>query len=74
MEVSCSIDLIVSFVGWNKGAYFEGFLRASINSSAALFAMSTIDKVGNFLLVGKNSTMSSMRSAAILVRYIVHKW
>ena len=71
MEVSCSSYLIVYVVICKKGACGGRFLRASGNSRDALFAVSSVDRVGNFVLVGKNSTMSPMCLDADLVAYIV---
>ena len=63
MEVRFYSAFIVSVVGQNTWVDGEGFFRASVNSGAALYAVSVIDRVGNFLFIGKNSTMSPIRSA-----------
>ena len=73
MEVSCFINFIVSVVGLKKGADSEGFLRASVNSRTALFAVYAADRVGIFELSRKNSTLSLMHPAAVLVTYTVHQ-
>ena len=50
MYVICSSALIVHVVGWKKWAGGEGVLKASVNYSADLFAVSTTNRVGNFVL------------------------
>ena len=58
MEVSCSSDFIVFIVGFKKGADGEELSRDSVNSSVVLFTVPPSDRVGNFMLVGKYSTVS----------------
>ena len=58
MEVSCSSDYIVSVVGFNKGSDGELFLRSSVNSIAALFAVSASDRGGNLALDGGGYNVS----------------
>ena len=74
MEVRFYSAFIVSVVGQNTWVDGEVFFRASVNSGAALYAVSVIDRVGNFLLIVNTKFLRRKSDIALLWMITLDGW